>query len=263
MKILLLMMTLLAQLDSIAQNDDLKKIYVNEYVSTHLICSEPVQYIDISTEVVVGDLPLSNVVRIKPLTKKVGHLGVLTIVTSSYLVQYEMLYITPADADRQITIKEADAHSLLLDEVNLTYEEMRTLCSRLLQSKKIKQIKSSKAYGIQALLNQVYTVGDYYLIDMSVKNKTNIPYDIDQIRFKIADKKITKATNFQEVEIKPEYQFYGVDSFEKKYRNVFVFKKFTYPNKKVFSIELAEKQISGRNIKLEIDYKEVLNADTF
>jgi hypothetical protein len=42
---------------------------------------------------------------------------------------------------------------------------------------------------------------------------------------------------------------------------VFVFKKFTYPNKKVFSIELSEKQISGRNIKLEIDYKKVLNAD--
>ena len=28
-----------------------------------------------------------------------------------------------------------------------------------------------------------------------------------------------------------------------------------------FSIELAEKQISGRNIKLEIDYKKVLNVD--
>ncbi|MCS3332298.1 DUF4138 domain-containing protein (plasmid) [Bacteroides thetaiotaomicron] len=44
---------------------------------------------------------------------------------------------------------------------------------------------------------------------------------------------------------------------------MFVFEKFTFPDQKVFTIEFSEKQISGRTVKLMIDYEDVLNADTF
>jgi hypothetical protein len=37
----------------------------------------------------------------------------------------------------------------------------------------------------------------------------------------------------------------------------------TFPNDKVLTIEIAEKQISGRNIQLSIDYEDVLSADSF
>jgi hypothetical protein len=37
----------------------------------------------------------------------------------------------------------------------------------------------------------------------------------------------------------------------------------TFPNDKVLTIEMSEKQISGRNISLNIDYEDVLNADSF
>jgi hypothetical protein len=37
----------------------------------------------------------------------------------------------------------------------------------------------------------------------------------------------------------------------------------TFPNDKVLTIEMSEKQISGRNIALNIDYEDVLNADSF
>ena len=40
-------------------------------------------------------------------------------------------------------------------------------------------------------------------------------------------------------------------------------RKMTFPNDKVLTIELSEKQISGRNISLNIDYEDVLNADNF
>ena len=47
------------------------------------------------------------------------------------------------------------------------------------------------------------------------------------------------------------------------YRNVIVVKKMTFPNDKVLTIELSEKQISGRTISLSIDYEDVLSADSF
>ena len=52
-------------------------------------------------------------------------------------------------------------------------------------------------------------------------------------------------------------------SFKKGYRNVAVLKKMTFPNDKVLSIELSEKQISGRTISLQLDYEDVLSADSF
>jgi Bac_Flav_CT_N: Bacteroides conjugative transposon TraN protein len=44
---------------------------------------------------------------------------------------------------------------------------------------------------------------------------------------------------------------------------VIVVKKMTFPNDKLLTIEMTEKQISGRNISLNIDYEDILAADSF
>lgn len=100
-------------------------------------------------------------------------------------------------------------------------------------------------------------------IDISIENKTNIRFDIDEIRVKLADKKVTKATNAQIVELTPALVLEQAKSFRHGYRNVIVLKKMTFPNDKVLTIEMTEKQISGRNIHLNIDYEDVLSADSF
>ena len=51
--------------------------------------------------------------------------------------------------------------------------------------------------------------------------------------------------------------------FKKRYRNVIVIKKLTFPDAKVLRIEVSENQISGRVITLDINYDDVLNADCF
>ena len=90
----------------------------------------------------------------------------------------------------------------------------------------------------------------------------NLKFDIDSIRFKIEDRKILKATNSQAIEIQPEYQLMEKPSFKRRYRNIFVFKKFSFPNNKLFSIELTETQASGRALSLYINYEDLLSADT-
>lgn len=112
-------------------------------------------------------------------------------------------------------------------------------------------------------LNNIYAAGDYFFIDFSIENKTNIQFDIDEVRIKLADKKVSKATNAQVIELKPEMVLEQGKSFLHGYRNVLVVKKLTFPNEKVLTIEMSEKQISGRAILLTIDYEDVLNADNF
>ena len=103
---------------------------------------------------------------------------------------------------------------------------------------------------------------DYIFIDLGYRNKTNLAYNIDEFRFKVDDKKVTKATNVQSVEIKPLFILFDSPFFQKTYRNIIVLKKMSFPGNKLLHIELSEKQLSGRVITLNVSYKDVLDADT-
>ena len=111
-------------------------------------------------------------------------------------------------------------------------------------------------------LNNIYSVGEYFFIDFSIENRTNIRFDIDEMRIKLNDKRVSKATNAQMIELKPAMALDQSKTFKYGYRNVLVLKKMTFPNDKVLSIEISEKQISGRTISLDIDYEDVLYADS-
>ena len=67
----------------------------------------------------------------------------------------------------------------------------------------------------------------------------------------------------QSIELKPELVLDPTQSFRYGYRNVIVLKKMAFPNDKILTIELSEKQISDRTINLSIEYEDVLSADSF
>jgi len=140
--------------------------------------------------------------------------------------------------------------------------EMAAHCQRVLAQKPKKAKARTKNAKLSARLNNVYTVGRYYLVDVSFRNHTRIEYAVGQLRFKIADKKKNKRANAQELEITPVFRLYDVPAFKKRHRNVLVFEKFTFPGGKVFAIELAEEQVSGRRVLLEVGYNDILRADT-
>ena len=112
-------------------------------------------------------------------------------------------------------------------------------------------------------LNNIYSVGDYFFLDFSVENRTNIRFDIDQLRLKLNDKKTAKSTTVQTIELTPELVLDDSPSFQYGYRNVLAVKKLTFPYDKILTIELSERQISGRTISISIEYEDVLNADSF
>ena len=242
--------------------EELKVIYVNKNVSTHFIAPEDIKYVDISVDNIVGDIPTGNTLRIKPTEE--GASGVITIVTERFLVQYMLVYNRDmAKTYTRYNIPYCDVRSYLTGDSNMTKSQMYDYAYKMFASNKKFFDVSTKHNLMKITLNNIYTFDKYFFIDVSMFNKTNIMYDIDQIRFKIEDKKQTKATNFQSVEILPLMQLNEVQSFKKNYRNIFVFEKFTFPNEKVLTIEVSEKQISGRTIILRIDYADVLHADAF
>jgi conjugative transposon TraN protein len=232
-----------------------------ENLTIHFISPEPVQYVDISDKNLIGDLPLKNVLRIKLRDSLKSFAGsVITIAGEKYIAQYHLLPGYPG-VPTEINILPADTKPLDISGIGLSQNQLKLLCLRLYTGGAEKNLDKVKAFGLKGQVNHIATLGDYIFLDISFRNKTNLKYNIEDLRFKIDDKKVTKATNVQSVEISPVFILSGAPSFSKYYRNVFVFKKMTFPGNKVLHAELSEQQLSGRVISLSISYKDLLEAD--
>ena len=236
-------------------------------MTTLVTASEPILFVDVSTDKVAGDKPIENTVRFKP--KDAEHtdgevLAIATIVTERYRTQYALVYttkMTEAVTDKEIAPYERTAYRN--PAVSLSTEDMTKFARRVWNSPaKIHNVKA-KSNRMLMRLNNIYAVGEYFFLDFSVDNRTNIRFDIDELRVKLVDKKVQKATNNQTIELPLALVLDHSRSFLHGYRNVIVFKKMTFPNDKVVTIELSEKQISGRAISISVDYEDVLSADAF
>ncbi len=270
-KICVLMMCALSAIPSMAQQtyEEMEQLTVNENVTTVITASEPVRFVDISTDAVVGDQPINNTIRLKPKEGADVHadgdvLAIVTIVTERYRTQYALIYttrLTEAVTDKQIQPEEKIAYHN--PSVSMSTEEMTKYARKIWNSPARIRNVSTKQHRMTMRLNNIYSVGEYFFLDFSIENRTNIRFDIDEMRVKLCDKKQSKATNVQMVELTPAMVLDQSRAFKYGYRNVIVLKKMTFPNDKILSIEISEKQISGRTITLNIDYEDVLYADSF
>lgn len=249
--------------------DDLELLTVNEQVTTVITASEPIRFVDISTDKVVGDQPINNTVRLKPkegaeVNRDGDILAIVTIVTERYRTQYGLIYttrMTEAVSDKSILVSERTPYNN--PAVSLSTEDMTKYARQIWSSPARIRNVATKRHRMVMRLNNIYSVGEYFFIDFSVDNKTNIRFDIDQLRVKLMDKKTSKSTNSQVIELTPALVLDPTTSFRYGYRNVIVLKKMTFPNDKILTIELSEKQISGRTIHLNVEYEDVLSADSF
>lgn len=249
--------------------EELEQLTVNENVTTVITASEPIRFVDISTDHVVGDQPINNTIRLKPKEGADVHedgdiIAIVTVVTERYRSQYALIYttrLTEAVTDKQIQPEERIPYHN--PSVTMSTEDMTQFARKIWNSPVRIRNVATKQHRMTMRLNNIYSIGEYFFLDFSIENRTNIRFDIDEIRVKLCDKKQSKATNVQMIELTPAMILDESKRFSKGYRNVIVLKKLTFPNDKILSIEISEKQISGRNITLNIDYEDVLYADSF
>ncbi|MCY0979279.1 DUF4138 domain-containing protein [Chryseobacterium wangxinyae] len=261
---------------------DLPEIEITEGINLHIISPEPIQYVDLSTEKLTGDLPTTNIARIKitdhpdsdekgkiktPSVFFNGHnIDIITIVAQSFIAQYKVVYRNQDNLNTitNIHIQPEAMQPIEFDKMVFSNLELRKFAMDIIQKKSEKNpIREEKNLKLSFQLNNVYVISDYIFLDMTIKNNSNLSYDIEDLKFSLEDKKIYKATNNQSVDLTPILQLNPQKHFRKNFRNIYVFKKFTYPNSKVMMIRLIEEQLSGRTIEMKVNYSEILKADTF
>ncbi|HET7117138.1 MAG TPA: conjugative transposon protein TraN [Hanamia sp.] len=241
--------------------------------TVHFVSPEPIEYVDISSPDIQGDLPEKNIFRLRPDADKIhpGDKFTVTIVTQGYISTYKLTIADPLSNDNSlrygayvISINPNDAVQVNQSDV-LSNQQCFDLAIKAIKKKRSIYDINTRGYGMKMYVTNIYSIGDYIMVRLEVKNKTRLQFDIDQIRFKIIDKHTVKATISQDIELKPVYSLYETDGgiITNRFNNFYIFKKFTYPSQKLLEIELTEKQYSGRRLNLKIEYNQILKSQQF
>jgi conjugative transposon TraN protein len=121
------------------------------------------------------------------------------------------------------------------------------------KKKKISGLKKSK-YQIRLEVNGIFIQQDVLYLRVVFENKSKINYDIDQFRFFIRDKRKSKRTASQEIELEPLYatSSSSVIPYKSEIIKVYALQKFTIPENKYLTIQMIEKN-GGRHLEVDIN----------
>lgn len=162
------------------------------------------------------------------------------------------------------TNRPNNSMEIYLKELGSESPRIVYLINRSIYKNDKRQVKhiGSKRFGIQYLLKGIYTHNGLLYLHTSIKNASNVPFDIDFVRMKIVNKKVAKQTVIQETVIYPlrTYNFISTVGGNQTERTVFTIDKVTIPNDKQLIIELFEKN-GGRNQSFVIENADLLRAE--
>lgn len=265
----------------------LPQIYLKKGVTLHIISPEALEFVDLSSPRLVGDLPAENLARIKidelfekefPVDstglssesnksytthQEETPLGIITLVGKSFLAQYHAVSAKEGSHEIQTNFYILPEHMqpLEMTSLPLSSKELKEISASILsQGKKSPQRKTS-AYGLSLGIGGVYMRDEYLFLDLLIKNSTQLSIEFSGLEFSVEDKKLFKSTNQQSVPLIPLYKHQKSEGFRKSYRNVYVLEKLSFPSSKVLVVRFVEEGILGRTIELKLPYSLLLKAD--
>lgn len=244
--------------------------------TVHIIFPAPIRYVDLgSNRIIAGKAGTSeNILRVKAALRNFEtetNMAVITEEGSYYTfnVKYadepEKLNIEMKDFmhDGIVTNRPNNSMDIYLKELGSESPRIVYLINRAIYNadKRIVKHIGSKRFCIQYLLKGVYSHNNLLYLHTSIKNSSNVPFDIDFVRMKIVDKKMVKQTAIQEtvIYLLRAYNFISTVGGNQTERTVFTIDKITIPNDKKLVIELFEKN-GGRNQSFVIENEDLLRA---
>jgi len=240
--------------------------------TSHLIFPTAIRYVDLGSDYLIARKAedAENVLRIKASVRDFEPETNFSVITNdgrfyNFNVSYNS-YPKALNYDLLRMQKKVDKNNgnevkfeeLGNDSPSLIGLIMETLYTR--NKKTIRHI-GAKKYGIQFLLKGIYVHNGKYFFHTELRNKTNVPFQIDFMSFKIVDKKVAKRTVAQEKPISPLRTYKPLGRVQGKSidQNIFLLDQFTIANDKVLVIEVFEKN-GGQNQVLQVENSDLIKA---
>lgn len=253
------------------------KLEVTFNKTVHIIFPSAVTYIDLgSPNLIAGKATGSeNVVRVKASTPDFKEETNFSVITEqgnffSFNVSYSKapnkLNVEMKDFihDGSLVNRPNNAMEIYLSELGQESPKMVRLIMKTVYKNNKRKIKhiGSKQFSIQYQLKSIYVHNNLLYLHTEIANRSNVPYDIDFISFKIVDKELSKRTAIQETIIHPvrAHNLLTTIKGQDRVRTLFAFERFTIPDDKQLIVELFEKS-GGRNQKFIIENSDITRAE--
>ena len=246
--------------------------------TVHVIFPSPVRYVDLgSTDLIAGKADgAENVIRVKATTKNFRQETNMSVITEdgnfySFNVKYAdeplLLNVEMCDFihDGETVNRPNNAMEIYLTELDNESPRLVRLIMKSVYERDKRRIRhiGCKRFGVQFLLKGLYSHGGLLYFHTQVKNTSHVPFDVDFVTFKIADKKLVKRTAMQEQVVYPlrAYNYVTRVDGKKSECTVFALPKFTIPDGKKLVVEMYEKQ-GGRHQTFELGNEDLVQAET-
>lgn len=241
-------------------------------MTSHLIFPTAIRYIDLGSAYLIAGIAedAENVLRVKAAVKDFETQTNFSVITNdgrfySFNVYYSG-YPETLSYDLVHMQKAADkrgGNEVLFEELGNNSPSLVGLLLETIHKKDKRIIKhiGAKSFGIQFLLKGLYIHNGKYYFHTEMNNKSNVPFQIDFINFKVVDKKLAKRTVIQERSLIPlrTYKTLGEIGGKTKDQNVFLLDQFTISDDKVLLIEIFEKN-GGRHQTLQVENSDLVHA---
>jgi conjugative transposon TraN protein len=242
-------------------------IELTQNKTTHILFPSSIEYVDLGSQEIIASKveATSNVLRIKTIKEDISPTN-FTVITNdgkyfsfnvSYKGQPTQLSYDLTKFEKQNSKKQSE---VLFKDLGTTSPSLADLFMKAIIKKNKKELNiKSKSYSVEARLKSIYTQDGKLYFHISINNKSNLPYQVDYVSFKIKDRRTTKRTTIQEVSLKPIrsiIDFHIINS-QNKQDNVFMLDQFTLSDKQVLLIEIIEKN-GVRNLVLKIKISDIL-----
>ena len=246
--------------------------------TVHVIFPSPVRYVDLgSTDLIAGKADgAENVIRVKATTKNFRQETNMSVITEdgnfySFNVKYAdeplLLNVEMCDFihDGETVNRPNNAMEIYLTELDNESPRLVRLIMKSVYERDRRRIRhiGCKRFGVQFLLKGLYSHSGLLYFHTQIKNTSHVPFDVDFVTFKIADKKLVKRTAMQEQVVYPlrAYNYVTRVDGRKSECTVFALPKFTIPDGKKLVVEMYEKQ-GGRHQTFELENEDLVQAET-
>ncbi|WP_353158619.1 conjugative transposon protein TraN [Myroides odoratus] len=227
------------------------KVELTQNKTTHILFPSSIEYVDLgSNDIIANKVEVtSNVLRLKTTKEDITATN-FTVITSdgkyysfnaSYKEQPTQLSYDLTKFEKQINKQQSE---VLFKDLGITSPSLADLFMKAIIKKNKKELNiKSKSYGVEARLKSIYIQDGKLYFHLSINNKSNLPYEVDYVSFKIKDRRTTKRTTVQEVSLKPIRSLSDAQiiNSQSKQDNVFMLDQFNLTDRQMLLIEVNEK----------------------
>ena len=248
------------------------KMEVTYDKTSHLIFPTAIRYVDLGSEYLIAGKAedAENVLRVKATVRDFEPETNFSVITNDgRFYSFNVYYSSYPEAmsydllTMQKAVDKANGNDVLFEELGNNSPSLAGLLLETISKNDNRIVKhiGAKSFGIQFILKGIYIHNGKYYFHTELRNKTNVPFQIDFINFKVVDKKVAKRTVVQERPMIPLRTYKPLDEIGGKLteQNVFLLDQFTIADDKVLLIEIFEKN-GGRHQTLQIENSDLIKA---